>query len=317
MSTRAHRRRRVLAILEEVVEQVAELDKPVLLRMLPALAQAQSELEVSLRAWLRRHPADATFTAQRYRNALLSVRTALDAGVKRVEVETRESLTMGARRAGALATAHIEMELVQFGAIFEGSIQPVALDAGRILARGDKILIDRYPTSAARYAGSIRDDIVHELTVSRVKGETIFEATNRLQKRLPEVFATERFKAHRLARTEIMNAYGEYHLEGIREAAEDDPGIKARWDSTFDGRRCLMCRSLDGQVRDVLGGEAFVARWVTSSSKGVRNHVVRVNGAPAHPQCRCVLTPWREGWEDYGRSHAPTHGAPRSPMMAP
>ena len=61
MNARAQRRRRVLAILEEVVEQVRELERPVLLRLLPALAQAHParaarQQQHRLRRALGRHP---------------------------------------------------------------------------------------------------------------------------------------------------------------------------------------------------------------------------------------------------------------------
>lgn len=301
---RADRRAVVLRLLQDIVASVAQLERSVIARLLPVLLQAHGELERDLIAYLRRENGAATFTAQRYRRAILIVRTAIGEG-RKLAPHALQALIMGAHRAGALSTEHMARELTLFGQIFEGTVHNVALDEAAILARGDRILIPQFRLSALRYAGDLRDSVVRELAVSRVRGETIFEATNRLQRTLPRVFEQQRFWAHRLARTETMNAYSLYHVEALREAARDAPDLKMRWDSTFDSRRCPMCRSLDGQVADVLKGEPFVARWTTAGKRGVRVHVVKVKRNPAHPLCRCACIPWRDSWPEYAQRSTP------------
>lgn len=302
----ASKRKQVHAVLDEIVRGLEGIDRPVLAKMRPVLRQAQREVERSLKQWLAREAVEgqARFTTQRYRNALVAIRKA-GSTLNRLEGLTEQALWVGAETAGHMATGHLMLELEKFGAIFEGTIQPVAIDVGAVIVKGDKLLIDRFESSAARYAGTVRDTVVQELAISRVKSETMFELTNRLERRLPEIFTGQRHAAHRLARTETMQAYNVFHAEGIRAAKEDDDELVSRWDASFDWRRCPMCASLDGQVRDIANGEKFVAEWTVMRRKGPKHYKKSFEHAPAHPQCRCVVTVWHPSWAEMSRSRTP------------
>lgn len=303
--TRGERRRAIHQVLQEVVDALDDVERPVLARMLIPLEQAQREVERDLMFWLRRQDGDARFTTQRYRSALTQIRAGLD-HIKGLAPVVAEALDDAGAIVAAMAPEHVERQIVRLGQLFEpNAVQPVSIDAGIVIARGDEILIDRFATSARRYAGEARDKIVNELVVSRVRGESIFEMTDRLQRQLPSVFQANRSSAERLARTEVMNAYNVYHVEALREAQEDDPEMVARWDSSFDTRRCEICRSLDGQTANVVKGETFVAVWTRHTRKGARTSRLVVKRPPAHPWCRCVLIPWRKHWPDYARDHNP------------
>jgi hypothetical protein len=305
-------RRQVLSVLEETARSVQHLDAPVLRKMIPILRHAHAELEEQLRRWLAREDGAATFSAQRYRNAITAVRHA-QATARRLAPGIEDALWEGADTAGKLSTSNILRELERFGHIFEGTIQPVSIDAAAVIAAGDKVLWKQFESSARTYVGSIGENVIQELAISRVKAETIFETTNRLQRNMPHLFASDRWGAERLARTETLNAYNEYHLQGIKEIAEEDPEILARWDVSFDWRRCPMCASLDGQVRDVANGEKFVADWFTKRKKGALHHRRAMENAPAHPCCRCCVTPWRQSWAMVARARA-TPAAPAAAM---
>lgn len=300
------RRAHVLATLQEVVDSVKGLPKPVIMRLMPVLTQAQAEVRGDLMRWTRNHASDATFTAQRYRNAL----TGIDAALKAAERQVGQAMFTGLKEAnevaGAMSSSHLVMELERFSVLFNETVKPISIDVGAVLAKGDRVLIKRFASSAKRYAGSIGESIVNELAVGRVRGESMFELTDRLQKRLPSVFAEQRSRAWMVARTETQEAYNQHHYDGIVEAHEDDDGILSRWDSSFDSRRCPICRSLDGQVKNIATGEEFVANWVTKSKRGgVKSHSMRVKRPTAHPYCRCVITPWRAEWAKYLRPNAP------------
>lgn len=309
------KRRQIFAVLEETARSVQRLHEPALRKMLPVLRQAHEELEDQLRRWLSRENGESAFTTQRYRNAITHVRHAM-ATIKRSAPEIEDALWESADIAGRLSTSNIVRELEAFGRIFEGTIQPVNLDAAAVIAQGEKVLWKQFESSARRYAGSIGEGLIQELAVSRAKSETIFEVTNRLQRRMPAIFAGDRWKAERLARTEVMNAYAETHLQGLKEIQEDDPEIVARWDASFDRRRCPACASLDGQVRDVANGEKFVAEWISKRKVGVRRHRKIVEKPPLHPACRCVVTTWRSTWAMVARKTAALP-APPPPIALP
>lgn len=291
----ATKRQRVLSVLEQSARSIQDLHAPALTRIIPVLRAAHTEIEQDLMDWLGRQNGAATFTVQRYRNALVQLRHAWKSA-RALAPTVNEALWEVAEDAAEKSAKNLVRELESFGRIFSGTVQPVSLDVAAIIANGEDMLIDRFASSAARYAGSVRDNVIRELAIGRARSESIFETTNRMQSRLPELFQADRWSAERLARSEVIHAYSTFHVEGLKEMNADDADIVARWDASFDWRRCPMCASLDGQVRNVAKGEKFHAEWVTLSKKGAHRHTKQLKQPPAHPCCRCCLTPWREDW---------------------
>ena len=315
-------RAQVFAVLDQTVHSIQHIDKPALRAMMPVLLKAQAEVQHSLRLWLARDGGATTFTAQRYRNAIIVLNRAL-ASARQMEPVTAEALKHSYKTIGPLALRNLQHEWKTFSTIFEGTAMPLALDEAAVIANGKSLLWPQFESSAERYAGSIGERTKLELAVSRAKSETMDELTNRLQKNLPDIFDGERWAAERLARTESMSAYattteGERwdaerlartesmasysttSAEGIGAAKEDDPELVMRWDSSIDFRRCAACASLDGKT--VEPGEMFHAEWYSHSKKGgMRFHSMDVDKSPLHPCCRCVVVPWRESWAKYSR----------------
>lgn len=288
-------------MLDKVAEQVLALPKPALHRLAPILKAAEQEVTKELRAELRKYRGSATYTAQIHRNALVAVRRARSA-IGQIVPTLADGLRRGARDAGRLATAHVQKDLARFHQIFDGSIKIVPINEAAVIARGDRLVLRRFPRSARRYGAGVRQDLVRELAISRARGESIRDATDRLMKRMPQVFDGQRYKAERLVRTETMNAYNVYQREAIIDLAGKEPGTLARWDAALDGRSCAYCRSLDGSVVDLVSGETFrVGR-----GRRARTH----EQPPAHPMCRCVLTPWRAEWGDPPRAQDPDPSTP-------
>lgn len=300
-----NRREKVHAILDHVAESLDGLEKPVLQIVMPALNQAHHELEGSLRSWLARQDGRATFTAQRYRNALLHVRYAIDK-IEASGIVLEHGLKRSLSTIGPLSVRNLEWEFKSFASVFGDSAQPIALDEAIIVSRGKKLLWKRFESSAGKYAGTVGARAQRELAVGMIRSETMDELTTRLSTRLPKVFRSNRWDAERLVRTETMNAYNVYHEEGIVEASKEDPQMSRRWDATYDFRRCPMCASIDGQVVKV--GEKFRAEWTTYSRRGgVRHHAMDVDTSPAHPCCRCVVCAWRNSWASYSRHGMMVH----------
>ena len=292
-------RSQVFAVLDQTVHSIQHIDKPALRAMMPVLMKAQAEVQHSLRLWLQRDGGAATFTAQRYRNALIVLNRAL-ASARQMAPVTEHALKHSYGTIGPLALRNLQHEWKTFSAIFEGTAMPLALDEAAVIASGKSLLWPQFETSAERYAGSIGERTKLELAVSRAKSETMDELTNRLQKNLPDIFEGERWDAERLARTETMASYSTTSSEAIGAAKEDDSELVMRWDSSIDFRRCAACASLDGKT--VEPGEMFHAEWSSHSKKGgMRFHSMDVDKSPLHPCCRCVVVPWRESWAKYSR----------------
>ena len=294
----------VRGLIAENLESVNRLPRPVLAKLVPALSQAQHEVERELRAWLAKQAGDSRFTAQVLRNALVNIRTSMK-HIKGLQPTLMDGLRIGSQRAGLLATGTLEKDLARFANIFEGTVKPITLDVAAIIARSDRELQPRFLETSIEYPKTISEDIRKALMVGRIRGETMNELTNRLNHELPVRFAKHRYFAERIARTETMHAYNTYHYEGIRDAHREDRGVQMRWDASYDRRRCAYCASLDGKIVDV--GDSFEAEWTSTLSTGGNASFKRTSERPpAHPNCRCVLVPWHEDWADVpGRDWAP------------
>lgn len=299
-------RQRVERVLEEVAASLEGLERPVLRKVFPVLEQAQREIVRDLRLWRERHRGADTFTAARYQNALASIRKGFDlleeSGVI-IEATLKSEFPL---RVAPLSAKNFRREWERLGSIFEGTVQPIPLQEAAIIAEGKKLLWPQFESSAEKYAARIGERTQFHLAVSRARAETIDELTNRLERHLPDVFRGNRWDAERLARTESVNAYNSAHHIAVEQAHEEDPTIRERWDATYDFRRCPMCASLDGQVIDTVKGEKYIARWTTWSKKnGLIRHMRVIERAPAHPNCRCSVSIWKEAWAKYARTQDP------------
>jgi len=282
----ASTREQVQRVLDHVAMSLDGLERPVLNKVFPVLERAHQEIERDLRAWRMQNHGGDTFTAARYHNAMGSLRRGLDllehSGVV-IEAALKSEFE---KKIAAKSAENFRREWEHLGRIFEGTVQPIPLQEAALLADGKKLLWPQFETSAAKYAANIGERTRFHLAVSRARAETIDELTNRLQRHLPDVFRGNRWDAERLGRTETINAYNESHRLAVEQAHDEDPTICERWDATYDFRRCPMCASLDGQVIDPTKGEKYVARWWTKSKKkGMRQHVLVIEKAPAHPCC--------------------------------
>jgi hypothetical protein len=266
----------VQRVLAQTVHSLDGVERPALNAIIPVLKAAQREVEHDFRTWLSTNHGEDTFTAQRYRNALSVLNTAIRKGGA-LGVTVERALKTTAKRLGPLSSANIHREWAAFSHIFEGTVQPLAIDEALVIARGDKLLWPRFERSAAKYAGEVGDRTRVQLAISRARSETFDELTNRLQRKLPSIFHAERWDAERLARNETMHAYGVLHQEAISEAARDDDQIRERIDGSADGRRCINCAYLDGKVYDVGEGPEL----------------------PYHVCCRCIKVIWRESWASF------------------
>lgn len=299
----------VRAVLEMQAAQVDQLDKQSMRALLPALIDARDELRAQLLEWLRDAPdGDERFTAQQLRRSLLMIESALDR-IRALDKDMEDTLRTNARAAGVLAISNLEEQVARFGAAFGESVYPTDLNLAAALAKGDKLLVRKYRTSAARYAGSMTEDIRHQLAIGVARNETWSQMKARLVRlggptgmvalrgvlgepgAVAEYIAEGLFKRHRywaerLVRTEMVEAYNLQHQAGLELLNEArDPKVTAeyvqRWDSTLDRRVCPICKDMDRRVAKV--GGKFKGGY---------------ERPPAHPQCRCLVVAWHVSWGD-------------------
>ncbi len=294
----------VEGLLETLARQLQGLPEQTLASLAPILKEAERELRRDLGRWLATVPAgDARYTAQMYRNALLQIRHAL-ASIDQMEPKISGALRSGSLFAGQVAMANLAEQVQSWSALFEHSVRHLPINQGAIIASGERALMKRHLTSAARYVGNIRSDIIRQLALGVVKGETV----DQLKKRLillggprgavalrgilgnpgavvefisEGLFRRYGYWAERLARTEVINAYNFHAHNGLDAWAREDEGALKRWDAALDYRLCEFCRRLHGQVVRV--DRAFAG--------GIMH-------PPLHPNCRCAVVAWHKEWTE-------------------
>jgi len=287
----------IRGILAEINLEVAALPAPHVRALIPGLVHAERELADDLAELVGRMGV-TSYNAQSLRRALLQVRGALNA-IDKLRPEMLNELVKAGQQAGQLVTKHLERELAKFSTLFEGTITPVPLVPASKIA--NSMLLDRFAASTKRWSKVARNHIRHELTVGMLRNETAAQMAARLtgkgakfaralaeqsEKKQAEALASgmmrmTKFDANRIVRTEVVNAYNEHARDQIEQLHADERDIKMRWCAEIDGRTCIMCHELDGTVADAHG----------EFPGGFRQ-------PPAHPQCRCCVTAWREDWPE-------------------
>jgi len=316
--------RRVARVMEDMAREVAELDPKVMRKLLPVLSRAKAELRQGLLQWYQQIPGgNERFTAYQMNRALASVNTAIRT-IREAQPGIGEAMIDGATEAGIMAGFHVEREVARLAHVFGGpgnlAIMPTQIDTAALVAAGQRELVPRFRTSAARYVQNIRDDIRLQFGIGLAKGETYAQMTSRLRRlggprglvalrgvvgepgAIVEDISEGLFRRYqhwgeRLVRTEMQNAYNAQHLDAIEQLNDDlpegDVPFRKRWDASADFRLCALCRELDGVVVDE-----------KAEFPGGVQH------PPRHPNCRCVVVAWHPEWD------APVR-APRKPRAKP
>ena len=150
------------------------------------------------------------------------------------------------RRSRFMGLGHVEGEVEAWFRYF--SLAPRTLHLG-VLARLDETtLIARIPSSIATWGAAVESSVRRELTASMAAREQR-EATVDGVKR---AIQAERWKADRIVRTEMSDAYNGTHLEGLK-AARDMHGMSPKKSAivTFDARTGSDSYPMHGQIREL------------------------------------------------------------------
>jgi SPP1 gp7 family putative phage head morphogenesis protein len=215
--------------------------------------------------------------------------------IEKLNGPARDSLSRARRSSFNMARAHVSYQFEHFSQIFDGEFRPINIRVASNVLQGDRLLIRKHASSAARYSETAKEHIQRQIGVGIIKGESIEQMTSRLMGLGPTLDAAKeitsegvargllslpRAQANRLVRTEVISAYNQYHIETMKDlSAQINEPVFKRWDSSLDARGCDECRGLDGEIQPE--GEKF--------SNGIEM-------PPAHPNCRCTVVPWMESW---------------------
>ncbi len=287
---------------------IASLSDADLKLLLPVLEEARESTAAGLRRWLKKVDGGDKYTAATHRQLLTSIDTSIKQMKRELFPALHKDLQAEAKDAGFKALQSMRKAALAGAKKFADSAVPLRFDNAKILLSSNRTLMNRHASSAQRYAGRQGDMIRKQMAVGLVRGDSIGATVSRLMGK-PQVvsdrmsdmkaadaiadnqFFKSRADAERLVRTENVHAANAVQMDALiadnEEAKNGDEeedggggGWLLRWDATFDSRTCDWCADLDGEVRQP--GEEF--------EDGVMH-------PPLHPNCRCAVVPWQEGWE--------------------
>lgn len=285
------------ALVRQVNVDVATLPDAPLRALVSPMVAAERELTADLAAIVGRM-GGARYSAQALRNALLQVRSSINA-VQRLRPEMAAELAKAGRRGRLLATGHLQTEVAKFAIHFDKTLKPVPIIPASKIA--ERLHLERFQAAAGKYTATVIEDIRRQLTIGMLRGESVGQMAARLTgtgargvARVNALAAPEQakivseamwrryqYQARRLVRTEVIRAYNDHAQDQIKTmAAEDGPGWGKKWVAELDSRVCICCRRLDGVV--VGPHEEFPGALPGSP--------------PLHPQCRCTVVAWHERW---------------------
>lgn len=296
-----------------VAQDIKALDAAAQAALKPVLAQAQAELAAKLQAWVTKlgpNAATEKYSAAKVQQLYLSLgiassQLAMPKGNFPTVVADAVKKVLGQSQTPTQAIATLDAHFAGLKAKFADLGVP-DLTRSAWFAKGDKLLLDQYATSAARYAGQVKHDLKLQLGVGVATGETVNELTKRLAnlssfktavdasagpKKAGAAMAaglTKRYEhwAERLVRTEIANAYNYAAVEGIKHVHSIDDRVEMRWDASLDKRVCPFCAKLHDVRAKV--NETFPGGFARP---------------PAHPNCRCAVVAWID--EDWAATAGP------------
>ena len=116
---------------------------------------------------------------------------------------------------------------------------------------GKRTILEGYRDSIARYGHGLIYDIRKQLSLGMLTGEHADKVIDRIAGR-SGVFQNSRWKAERIWRTELANAYEGAKHEAARWANDEEAlGLKKRLVAILDGRTGDDSRYVHGQTRDL------------------------------------------------------------------
>lgn len=253
------------------LNELLMLEKDRLEKMLSLYNEIAKEIRDSLE-----FVTDYTFTKQHYYQVLAQI----EAGILKMKQMIKGQLDETEISARLLSLDHLVSEISFFEAQYTGSLQIINLRVAAIMDDLKQFKMLQYDTTIDKYGL----DIIYRIQDIMTKSILSQKFFSELKEEIMEVIEARDWKAAEIIRTELNNAYNETHLEGLKEAAKEIPGLKKQWNAKLDARTGQDSISLNGQIKEV--NEPFI--W-----KG-REY----QRPPLRPNDRCRIVGYKEEWEN-------------------
>ena len=225
--------------------QLLQLEGAALVAMRKRLDRVKKDLNDEWRRQKSGAPRD-TFRAQQQRIALLLSRFAQN--------ETTADLEAYLTKIGGYFSAagafDAFTETAAWAKHYGQELRPINLSA--VAAIDAEFLVDKFPVSIATYGTVLASRMRRDIGDAILRRDSRESITDRVEAAINESFDAERWRAERIVRTELANAYNHAHHETLVKAQDlRVADIQKTAIVTWDPRTDPDSYPMDGQVREL------------------------------------------------------------------
>lgn len=236
-----------------------------------------------------------TFTAQHMRVVLAQV----NAGIAQLNKQMVSTLGKHGKTVGSLGNKQVIASAKALEKHFTGHTPVLRVEQAAATMSTMKAvapaLLNRYKKSEQYYTKPVVQKIKQQLAKSLISGESLSDAVDRVAG-TDGVFAKEKWRAERIARTELAYTAGIVKQQTMEDLTKlDMPDMQKKLIATFDNRTGDDSKELHGQIQDV--NKPFL--WEVKDSKGRKTgKVVKYMQPPNRSNDRECVIPWRPSWKE-------------------
>lgn len=212
-------------------------------------------------------------------------RAAVKSAGSKIEEKIREGVQAGEMFSFTPTGQRIEQWIQTRGGELIAQLSQTQLDAVRAILRHYTVEVPVSPQELGRILRPVIGLTEKQAkAVQRFRESLLAEGMNPRQaerQALKYAGQLHRFRALRIARTELAFAYNQGQYEAIRQAQEAGilrGRVVKEWMTAEDERVCPHCGPLDGQI---IGFE--------ETFPGATKILPQIQTPPAHPLCRCTV----------------------------
>lgn len=267
-------------LIQSNIERVDSLEEKQQRKLIKAFREVRGQLQDRLLTI-----PEGTFTEQQLNVTLVQINAAIEA-IKR---DLKGELNDSAEILGVQGVRDLIKEVNRFSKKFEGSVQPLNLDAILIAQDSQNFLINKYDASIDAYSADLRSQITQNITNSMIMRDTSERTVSSLVNNVGKFFMGEEWKLNRIVRTELHGMYNFSKMNGMSEVQDQTiPDLKKSLMHPMDKRTGEDSKEL-ARINPVVDiDEPFRFNW-----KG-QQRVFQF--PPDRPNDRSILVPYREEW---------------------
>lgn len=270
----------VVDVVQATIEKVDALEEAEQRKLLKVFRKTRRELQDRLLVI-----PEGTFSEQQLNVTLVQIQAAIET-IKR---DLKGQLGESSEILGLRGVEDLIREVEVFSKKFEGSVQPLNIEASVIALDSKQFLVNKFDASIDAYSAALRSDITTRLAQSLAIRDTTERTVSRMTSEVGKYFIGEEWKINRIARTELHNIYNYSKLNGMDEIQQDNvPDLKKALMHPIDNRTGDDSKALARQNPIVDINEPFVQVY-----KGRRFEFMF---PPNRPNDRAILVPYRGEW---------------------